>query len=97
MLAEDGDVAIGVAYLSFTWTLEHGGKSAWLEELYVVPERRGAGVGTQLLERTLGEARARGCHAVDVEVEASHARAAKLYARAGFRMHTRTGWVIALA
>jgi GNAT superfamily N-acetyltransferase len=37
--------SVGVAYLSFTWALEHGGKTAWLEELYVAPEQREKGIG----------------------------------------------------
>ena len=40
-VATDRGADIGVAALSFTWTLELGGKVAWLDELYVIPERRG--------------------------------------------------------
>jgi len=93
LVAEDAGHAIGVACLAFTWTLEHGGKSAWLDELYVVPSRRNAGVGRALLDAALREAKARGCLAVDLEVEADHARAANLYARAGFRAHRRARFV----
>src|SRR2546429_5683123 len=28
---------VGMAALSFVWPLEHGGRSAWLDELYVEP------------------------------------------------------------
>jgi len=91
--ASDGARAIGVAYVAFTWTLEHGGRAAWLEELFVVPELRGKGVGGALLQAALDLARARGCHAIDLEVETDHARAANLYVRAGFRPHTRARYV----
>ena len=37
---------IGVAYASTILTLEHGGVSGWLEELYVLPPWRGSGVGS---------------------------------------------------
>jgi len=87
---------VGVAYLSYLWTLEHGGKSAWLDELYVVPARRELGIGTQLLGAVYGQATLDGCAAVDLEVEASHARAGRLYAREGFRPHQRARWVRAL-
>jgi hypothetical protein len=33
--------SVGIAVLAFTWTLEHGGRVAWLDELFVLPERRG--------------------------------------------------------
>jgi GNAT superfamily N-acetyltransferase len=89
LLAFDGPKALGVAYVAFTWTLEHGGRAAWLEELFVVPELRGKGVGGALLQAALDLARARDCLAMDLEVETDHARAANLYVRAGFRPHTR--------
>lgn len=84
--------AVGVAYLAYTWTLEHGGRSPWLDELYVVPAQRSRGVGTALLRAALGHAAREGCRAVDLEVEATHARAARLYAREGFQPHSRARW-----
>lgn len=83
---------VGFAYLGYVWTLEHGGRSAWLEELHVARAHRGRGLGTQLLEAALEAAREAGCLAVDLDVEASHARVQALYARAGFRPHTRARW-----
>lgn len=88
--------AIGVAYLSYMWTLEHGGKSAWLDELYVVPAQRERGIGRDLLRAACDRAAQDGCAAVDLEVDVSHARAARLYEREGFRPHQRARWVRAL-
>jgi GNAT superfamily N-acetyltransferase len=85
LLAREGTTAIGVAVMAYTWTLEHGGRVAWLEELYVVPERRVAGIGTKLLHRAMEVARADGCLAMDLEVDADHVRAEGLYVREGFR------------
>lgn len=93
LLALVNDEAVGVAYLTFTWTLEHGGRSAWLEELYVKPEHRQGGVGQALLNAVCRMAKEQGCAAVDLEVEASQARAEHLYQRAGFRPHQRRRWV----
>jgi len=84
LVAARGQTAVGVACVSFTWTLEHGGTSAWLDELFVVPEERNGGIGRAMLDAVLDQARAAGCAAVDLEVESSHARAEHLYARAGF-------------
>jgi GNAT superfamily N-acetyltransferase len=53
LIAEQGSSNVGVAYVSFTWTLEHGGKSAWLEELYVVPDERNQGIGRAMLAAVL--------------------------------------------
>ena len=93
LLARRGGGAIGFAYVSFNWSLEHGGRSAWLDELYVAPAERERGVGRRLLLAACDAAEAAGCAAVDLEVEASHARAEHLYAREGFSPHTRRRWV----
>ena len=93
LLAKHDRLAVGVAYVSFTWSLEHGGKSSWLEELYVLPEWRSRGIGASMLSAAIEEARLRGCAAVDLEVESAHERAAHLYARSGFTRHARTRWV----
>ena len=84
LVAREEGEAVGVAWVSFTWSLEHGGRTAWLEELYVVPARRGRGLGTTLVEAVAELARGAGCAAIDLEVEESHARAARLYERTGF-------------
>src|SRR5438093_1274586 len=84
---------VGMAALSFVWPLEHGGRSAWLEELYVEPAARGRGLGTQLLHAALRIAAETGAVAVDLEVDADHQRAARLYAREGFRPLARARWV----
>src|SRR6058998_444319 len=76
---------VGLAALSFVWPLEHGGRSAWLEELYVEPAARGRGLGTRLLHAALRIAAETGAVAIDLEVDADHQRAARLYAREGFR------------
>jgi GNAT superfamily N-acetyltransferase len=96
LLAEQGSSIVGVAYVSFTWTLEHGGKSAWLEELYVVPDERNRGIGRALLAAALQNASTAGCAAVDLEVDTTHARAGHLYAREGFTPLSRARWVRAL-
>jgi len=87
---------IGVAVISYVWTLEHGGASCWLDELYVEPEHRSHGIGAMLVRAVVAHAKARGLAAIDLEVEASHARAANLYRREGFEEHSRTRYVRAL-
>lgn len=93
LLAKAGARTIGVAAAALTWTLEHGGKAAWLDELYVEPEYRGKGVGTALLRAALEAAQRSGCAAVDLEVDEEHARAENLYKREGFQRLTRARWV----
>jgi len=87
---------VGLACVSLIWTIEYGGKSCWLEELYVSPEARGTGTGSQLLNEVIKRARQLECDAIDLEVESDHQRAEALYQRAGFRKHTRTRGVKSL-
>lgn len=96
LVACEGDAMVGFAALSFLWTLERGGRAAWLDELYVVPERRGHGIGAALLQAALGVARDAGALAVDLEIETGHARVASLYRRAGFAPLARTRWALAI-
>jgi GNAT superfamily N-acetyltransferase len=93
LIAREDGRAVGVAYAATILSAEHGGPAAWLEELYVEPERRGRGVGAALLAAVLDRARALGLLAVDLEIDAGHARAASLYQRHGFRRLDRSRWV----
>lgn len=92
-VAEIENQIIGVSCLSFIWTIEHGGKAAWIEELYVLPQFRNSGIGTKLLTATIEYAKKENCSALDLEVEDDHARVKKLYERQGFHAHTRTRFV----
>ncbi len=80
----DGE-PVGVAYASRLLSLEHGGISGWLEELYVLPQWRNLGIGSQLITAVVAHARNLGWRAIDLEVESSHHRVISLYARHHFR------------
>src|SRR5687768_10947653 len=97
LVAAHSEALVGVAVLSFLWTLEHGGATTWLDELYVDPRQRRAGLGTRLLEAAMAIARTRGCLALDLEVEPGHESAVQLYERLGFRRLPRERWMRPLA
>jgi len=96
LIALDGDEPVGLAVLSYAWTLEHGGRVAWLDELYVVPARREQGLGAALLARAQEVATSLGCNAIELEVDAEHRRAERLYQRAGFQPLARSRWSLDL-
>jgi GNAT superfamily N-acetyltransferase len=58
--APDGS-PIGVAYASSLLSLEHGGASGWIEELYVLPQWRGRGIGSRLITEVVARAKESGC------------------------------------
>jgi GNAT superfamily N-acetyltransferase len=92
LVAEHGDTIVGIAAMSWAFSLEHGGRSAWLDELYVRPVDRGRGIGTALVRACFEEASAAGAVAMDLEVEAGHEDVERLYDREGFRPHARRRW-----
>lgn len=84
LVAEVDGRSAGVAYVGMFWSLEHGGLSAWLDEFFVLPEFRGTGVGTALLEAVVADCRTLGCRAIDLEIDAEHERVRSLYERHGW-------------
>jgi GNAT superfamily N-acetyltransferase len=93
LVAWAGRSVAGFAYVALTWSLEHSGRSAWLEELYVRPELRNQGIGRRLLDEVLDRAAGLGAGAVDLEVDRDLARAENLYRRNGFAVLPRARWV----
>lgn len=41
---------VGYVLLAHTWSQEAGGETVWVEELYILPQHRGRGLGTGILE-----------------------------------------------
>jgi ribosomal protein S18 acetylase RimI-like enzyme len=60
------------------------GLEAYLQELYVVPELRGRGIGRALLERTIELVRERGADGIDLNTGETDTAARGLYESMGF-------------
>lgn len=82
LLASDGPD--GLALLRFRTALWTPGLECYLAELYVVPERRGVGLGRALLEVAVEDARARGADSMDLGTSESDTVARHLYEQLGF-------------
>lgn len=61
-----------------------GRPEAYLQELYVVPSRRGNGIGRALLEATMDAAREAGATGIDLNTGESDTAARGLYESVGF-------------
>jgi ribosomal protein S18 acetylase RimI-like enzyme len=79
-----GDVADGLAVLRFRPAIWSSGLECYLAELYVVPARRGQGLGRALMEAALQEARDRGSDTMDIGVDEPDLAARNLYESLGF-------------
>ena len=82
ILLDEKEKTAGYAVVSKTFSQEVGGMAAWLEEVYVLPEHQGKGIGTAFFiewEKNHPEVvRQR------LEVERENVRAIRLYEILGF-------------
>lgn len=80
VLEVDGAIG-GYAALCFGYSIEFGGRDAFMDDLYVAPALRGRGYGKRLLDELDEIARAAGCRALHLEVFPGNAMAAWYKAR----------------
>jgi ribosomal protein S18 acetylase RimI-like enzyme len=91
-LLAGGDTAIllagsgpdGLAILRFRLAITTPGLECYLAELYVVPARRGHGLGRALMNAAIDEARARGADYMDLGTSEDDVAARALYESLGF-------------
>jgi ribosomal protein S18 acetylase RimI-like enzyme len=91
-LLEEGEMAVllagegpdGIALLRFRPSVWTGEPEAHLQELYVVPELRGNGIGRGLLSRTIECAQAAGATGIDLNTGETDTAARALYESMGF-------------
>ena len=83
LMAEREGETVGYVLLAHTWSQEAGGETVWVEELYILPQHRGKGLGTgilaQIRQRYPKTARVR------LEVCPDNIRARALYEKLGFK------------
>ncbi|MFL6168614.1 MAG: GNAT family N-acetyltransferase, partial [Ornithinibacter sp.] len=75
----------GVSLLRFRPALWTEALECYLAELYVVPARRGDGLGRALLRACIDRARGRGCDFIDLSTSEDDVAARHLYESHGFR------------
>lgn len=83
-----GEIA-GYVVLAFGFSLEHRGRDAFIDELFVGENFRGRGLGRQAMEFLESACRELGVRALHLEVERDNAPAQELYRKSGFRDNGR--------
>ena len=81
MLTDDEGVC-GYAVITWSWSIESGGRDGLLDEIYV--NRRNTGLGSRAVEAILADCRARGLPRLFLETETANEGARRLYLRHGF-------------
>jgi ribosomal protein S18 acetylase RimI-like enzyme len=84
----DGDDRVGYVVLTFTYSIEFGGRAAFIDELYVAPDRRGRGIGRQTLAFLSEFSAAMHVRVLLLEVTPTNEAARRLYSSAGFAERT---------
>ena len=82
-IADSQGVPAGYAVLTVRYTMEFGGLSGYVDDLFVRPGLRRQGAGRALLYQLFEECHARDCKSVQVEVGEGNAAARALYAEFG--------------
>ena len=83
-----GDV-IGYIVLTLGYSIEHGGRDGFIDDLYLVPSARGRGVGSAVLDFALERARGLEIRTVHLEVDPANERATGVYRSRGFAENGR--------
>lgn len=91
LLAGGRSEPLGFAFLTFRPTPYFDGPLAQLEELYVRPERRNAGIGASLIRAAVAELTRRGGTEMHIIVDGEDAGARRFYERHGFSMRVPGG------
>jgi ribosomal protein S18 acetylase RimI-like enzyme len=79
-----GEGPDGFTQLRFRPSLYSAARDASLDELYVVPERRGSGLGRALLDAAMEHARTGGADHIELNTSEADTAALGLYERSGF-------------
>lgn len=79
-----GEPPLGLALLRLRPSPWTEGEEAYLQELYVVPGRRGGGIGRALMEATIAAAREAGAQSIDLNTGETDVEARALYEKLGF-------------
>ena len=85
VVVEDEGQVVATLQLSYLPHLVlHGGQRAQLEAVRVRADRRGTGLGEELIRWAVDQARGRGCRLVQLTTHASRKDAHRFYERLGF-------------
>lgn len=78
------DSLIGYIAVCYSYSIEFGGRDAFIDEFYVEAAERGRGIGSWVLVEVSALLRERNIVALHLEVDGTNERAQSTYGRAGF-------------
>lgn len=91
-IAFNDDTVLGYLLCSCVFSFEYRGLTAAIDELYVIADARGRGVGRALVQAAELHMRARGCVHIEMEVAEGNFNAQQFYSLLGFA--SKTGYAM---
>jgi len=80
---------IGYVILTFCFSFEFKGRTAFIDELYLKEAYRSRGIGGQVVNYAIQQAKELALTALHLEVEPHNEKGNKLYLNKGFKLHNR--------
>jgi len=84
LIAKDDDKILGMVNLLFTESTALGSKVALLEDMIVLSSSRGRGIGSQLIDYAISEAKKVGCKRITLLTDIENTKAQSFYQKKGF-------------
>ena len=84
LIAKDDDKILGMVNLLFTESTALGCKVALLEDMVVLSSSRGEGIGSQLIDYAISEAKKAGCKRITLLTDIENTKAQSFYQKKGF-------------
>ena len=84
LVAEVDENVVGMVTAQTVISTATGGYSAWLEDLVVLPEYQGKGIGRSLLDHLLKWCREKGCLRIQLLADRDNGKALEFYKREGW-------------
>ena len=84
LVARDDKNILGMINLLFTESTALGAKVAILEDVVVLASSRGEGIGSQLIDYAIGEAKKEGCKRITLLTDIENTKAQSFYLKKGF-------------
>lgn len=88
-LIHAGSDPVGYLVLTLGYSLEYGGRDAFIDELYLRADYRRQGRGLEAMALVAGEAQRLGVRALHLEVERENGAAQVFHRKAGYTDHDR--------
>lgn len=79
----------GYVALTYGYSIEFGGRDAFIDEFYIREDYRGRGFGGEVLELMKAHAREAGIAALHLEVDLDNSATQVLYGKMGFELRDR--------